>query len=270
METATRRSRWVKPKLKVVFQPTDLSICKLLTPYAHVRDPWGYTYLPSNYFAPLLERGSGHVPDRLTELRAGEYVILPDQPRTNSRYLIYQLGKAGAAEVREEGFKFELEPRSLSHELGACIVAASFELGARKHGLPIQILPTPDIAKRPDWPVFSLAGREVLIEFDTGSESLDVIERKYECYLEVIDQKMLKRPLLLFITTKKLRVENMVEKLKRTIDQKHYPYKYAENFAFGSIEYDRFLNKIPKPTDWAVTAQYQRAGHAPFSFEGRR
>lgn len=270
MENATRRSRWVKPKLKVGFHATDLSICKLLTPYAHVRDPWGYSYLPSNYFAPLLERGQGHVPDRLTELRAGEYLTLPDQPRSNNRYLIYQLGKAGAAEVREEGYKFELEPRSLSHELGACLVAASFELGSRKHNLPIHILPTPDIAKRPDWPVFSIAGREVLLEFDTGSESLDVIERKYQCYLAAIDQKLLRRPLVVFITTKKLRVENMIAKLERTVDENHYPYKIAEHFAFGSIEYDRFLNKIPKPSDWAVTTQYARAYGGPFSFTDRR
>ena len=270
METAPRRSRWVKPKHKVAFYPSDLEICKLLTPYVHVREPWGYTYLPTHYFAPLLERGAGHVPDRLTELRGSDFLILPDQPRANHRYLIYQLGKAGAAEVREEGHRFELEPRALAHELGACLIAASFELGSRKHHLPIKLLPMPDIEKRPDWPLFSIAGREVLVEFDTGSESLDVIERKYACYLDAIDRKLFRRPLVLFITTKKLRVENMIEKLKRTIDSNRYPYKYAEHFAFGAIEYDRFLNKMPKPSDWAVTMQYQRAGNEPFSFIGGR
>jgi hypothetical protein len=267
MEIATRRSRWARPKNKnVVFQATDLAICKLLTPYVHARDPWGYTYLPSNYFAPLLGRGDHNVPDRLPKLRADDYLTIPDQPRFNHHYIIYQLGNTGVAELHEEGFHFRVDPRALAHELGACLVAASFELGSRKHNLPIQILPTPDISKRPDWPVFSMSGREVLLEFDTGSESLEVIERKFECYLEAAEKKLLRRPLFLFITTKKLRVANMIEKLKRTIDHNHYPYKLAEHFAFGAMEYDRFLNKIPKPTDWAVVSQYERAGYAPFSF----
>jgi hypothetical protein len=270
METATRRSRWVKPKNKVVIQATDVSIFKLLTPYVRARSPWGYTYLPSNYFAPLLGRGATNVPDRIRELRAGDHLTLPDQPRTNNRYLIYQLGKAGAAELHEEGIHFRTEPRALAHELGACLVAASFELGSIKHNLPMPLLPMPEIEKRPDWPLFSIAGREVLIEFDTGSESLDVIERKYECYLQAIDQKLFKRPIFLFITTKKGRVGNMIEKLKRTIDHHRYPFRHAEYFAFGTIEYDRFLNSIPKPSDWAVTTQYSRAFGAPFSFTDRR
>jgi hypothetical protein len=128
-------------------------------------------------FAPLLGRGSTNVPDRLTELRSGEYLTLPDQPRTNNRYLIYQLGKARAAELHEEGVHFRTEPRALAHELGACLVAASFELGSVKHNLSMPLLPMPETEKRPDWPLFSIAGREVLIEFDTGSESLEVIER---------------------------------------------------------------------------------------------
>jgi hypothetical protein len=159
-----------------------------------------------------------------------------------------------------------VEPRSLSHELGACLVAASTELGARRHNLPIELLPMPDIDKRPDWPFYSLAGFQVLEEFDTGSESLEVIERKFECYLDAIDRKIFRRPIVRFTTTKKLRVANMIEKLKRTIDNKRYPYKYADHFAFGSIEYDRFLNKIPKPGDWAITTQYERASGTPFSF----
>jgi hypothetical protein len=268
MQTAERRSRWADPKFHVHFHEPDLNICKLLTPDTIAREPWGYTYLPTNYFAPLLGRGEGSVPNRLAQLRAKpNYITLADQPRNNYRSLVYQLATAGADEVREAlAVRIRLEPRALAHELGACLIASSIELGARKHDLPIQVIPTPPMERRPDWPIFTLAGRAVLIEFDTGTESLEVIEGKYEVYLQALEDKLFRRPLFLFITTKKFRVENLMERLKRTIDKHKYPYAYAERFAFGAMEYDRFLNTIPKPSGWAVTYPYQRAGHEPFRF----
>lgn len=165
---AVRRSRWVAPKGHINLTPRDLEICKLLTPYTQVRCPWSYAYLPTRYFAPLLETGALYTPNRLAQLRAAGYVTLPDQPRNNFRDLIYQLGKAGASEVRELGHQFELVPRVLAHELGSCLLAADIELGARKYALPLDIVSIPGLTKLPDWPVFTLAGRSSCLNSTQG------------------------------------------------------------------------------------------------------
>jgi hypothetical protein len=264
--TAIRRSRWVAPKGRINFTPRDLEICKLLTPHALVRYPWSYAYLPTRYFAPLLKTGAFYTPNRLAQLRSAGYVTLPDQPRNNFRDLIYQLGKAGASEVRELGYQFELVPRALAHELGSCLLAADFELGARKYALPLDIISIPDLTKLPDWPIFTLAGHVVLLEFDTGSESQNVIEGKYECYLGLIEERRVRAPIFLFVTTKRDRVSNLIRTLKGTIDRHEFPYSHAQYFAFGHMTYDRFLNKLPEPSGWVVTYPFERAGYPPFSF----
>jgi hypothetical protein len=264
--TARRRSRWVAPKRHVNLTHGDLEICKLLTPYAPVRYPWSYTYLPTRYFAPLLETGPDYTPNRLAQLRAEGYVTLPDQPRSNFRDLIYQLGKAGAAEVRELGYQFDITPRALAHELGSCLVAANVELGARKYNLPLDIVSISSLPQRPDWPIFTLASHTVMIEFDTGSESQNIIEGKYHCYLDLIERRRVQKPIFLFITTKRDRVNNLINTLKILIDRHELPYSYAQYFAFGHMTYDRFLNKLPELSGGVITHAFERAGHEPFTF----
>jgi hypothetical protein len=251
----------------VIFHDGDLEICKLLTPYVQARYPWGYTYLPTRYFAPLLQRGADNMPNRLAALRGNDYVKLPDQPLNNCRDLIYQLGKAGYAEIRDLGYEFEIHPRTLPHELGACLTAADIELGARKYDLPIDLITVPPIAKRPDWPVFTLCGNAVFVEFDTGTESSEVIKGKYECYLTLLHSKALRKPLFLFVTTKPNRVDTLIKALKETVDQHGFPYVYAAHFAFGHMNYDKYLNRIPDPSGCLVTHPLRRAGLLePFKF----
>jgi hypothetical protein len=233
--------------------------------------------LPSHYFAPLLGRGTQGVARRVAELRGKPYyVALAEQPHNNYRPFIYQLAKAGAEEVRESGYDAKLRSRPVAHELMACLIAASFEIGAKKHAIPITLASAPaiDLPIEPDWPPFILEGRTVFIEADMGTETINAdaesqatnIRDKFERYLHVIHQKAVRRPLFLFVTTRKSRRDAFVELLKRVIDRNGYPYAYAERFGFASIEYDRFLNEIPKPSGWAVTVGYLRAGHEPFSF----
>jgi hypothetical protein len=265
---AIRRSRWVSPKRRVNFHEGDIAICKLLTPNIRARYPWGYTYLPTRYFAPLLQRGARGTPNRLSALRGADYLRIPDQGRNNCRDIVWQLGKAGAAEVRDLGFTFDPDSRPLPHELGACLVAANIELGARKCELPIDLISIPRLTKRPDWPVFRLCGHAVLLEFDTGTESSAAIKGKYECYLQLLHSQTISKLLFLFVTTKPNRIDGvLIQTLKDMIDQHQYPYAYAQNFVFGYMKYDRHLNKIPEPSGWVVTEPLQRAGSLePFLF----
>lgn len=263
-----RRSRWKDPKPVKYFGETDLEICRLLAPGA--RAPWGYQYLPSNYFAPLLHRGKDGITNRLPQLRgAPHYLELPEQPHDNYRQLIYKLGKGGAAELRTQGYEVSLENRAMPHELMACLIAASFEIGAAQHNLPIEFRDYPHVSMRPDWPIFTLNHREVFIEADTGSETIERIEEKCTHYLELLYEKKFRKPLFLFITAKThLRPDNMVQALMRAMKQGKYHENYAERFAFGTMDYDRYLNTLPKPSGWAVTQHYQRANFPPFSFAG--
>lgn len=279
MDTETkRRSRWVDPPTVTHFSETDLEICKLLTPVFGIRDPWGYGYLPSSYFSGLLNRGVKGTPKRVSELRGKpHYVELAEQPRNNYRQQIFRLSDAGEDEVAAAagGLKIRRHPRAVSHELMACIIAASFEVGAREYGTSITLHPKLNLPIIPDWPIFDFAGRTVFIEADTGSMTINPkneseassIRLKYEHYLKLLhDQKLGPDALFLFVTTREHRCGSLIETLKFTIDKFDCPHEYADQFAFTSIEYDRFLNTIPVLSAWAVTRPYLRAGCEPFRF----
>jgi hypothetical protein len=248
----------VKP---VIFNSFDLDICRLLTPYA--REPWGYQYLPTHYIALLLDRSYEAIRARMTKLlpEPYEYVRLPDQPQTNSRFRIFSVAPNGLDEIQQAGIvvpKFKLRP--MPHELLACMAGASFEYGARKHGLPIRLKQRPECDGYPDWPFFTLGDTDIWLEADTGSERGPdkKIRHKYDLLLGLIAKRRFKGKAV-FITARPGRIPGLISELREAIDEQNYPHDYAEHFAFTHITWDRFLNKLQPLTDWAVKDNYQTA-----------
>ena len=273
-----RRDEHGKP-VPIRFHEADLDVCKLFAPGTN-RYPWSYQYLPTSYIIALLRRGSNlkRRLDWLTD-EPNWFLQRPVQPRNLSRELIYALHKRGADELREAGIevpKYRLRP--LSHELMACLCAASFEIGARIHEMPIKTHEWPIGILRPDWLPFQIGPTLVLLEADTGSETLyskedaTTISGKFEQYLQLIQDETLRRTfktkdvLVLFVTTRQTRRDSMIEVLKKVIDSLGLEHEYAAHFAFSAIKYDRFLNTIPKPSDWIVASDHARAGIGPVNF----
>ena len=58
-------------------------------------------------------------------------------------------------------------------------------------------------------------------------------------------------------------MESMIGVLKHVIDIKGHDHDLAFQFAFNHIQYDRFINTIPKLTNWALTSNHERAGSIP-------
>jgi hypothetical protein len=60
----------------------------------------------------------------------------------------------------------------------------------------------------------------------------------------------------------------MIELLRTVIDANGYDRELAVHFGFAAIEYDKFLDRIPTPSGWAVTGEWERASrkHGPFKF----
>jgi hypothetical protein len=276
-------SRWShKPRLDdagelcpFIFNSNDLEICRLLTPQA--REPWGYQYLPTRYIAGLSGRSYGAVRARLSKMHPEPYayIKLPDQPRNNYRERIFAIAPNGLSEIREAGIDFpKFKLRRLPHELMACIIAASFEYGARKHKLSITVDNHVRADFYPDWPIFKVADIKVWLEADTGSETIShsadpdttTIGAKFDNYLKLIKDGHFKKSVAVFVTTRETRKNSMIEVLKKAIDKKRMDHDVADQFLFTHITYDRFLNKLPMLTDWAIKADYQRAGAEPFNF----
>jgi hypothetical protein len=255
-----QRNLPAKRKYRLTFNEGDLEICNLLSP---TRAPWGYQYLPSGYFPALLNRREG-MKDRLGPLSRppNTYLKIPEQPHNNYRDLIYSLDSKGADELREAGHTVpRLHLRKLPHELMACCIGASFEIGATKHELPITIH-TVSNDFYPDWPVFSLAGSPpIYIEADLATETLDTrkadatsIAGKFVEYIKLLEKEDI---IVLFITTRDTRRDSMAGLLGSTL--KPHQREMARHFGFMSIQYDRFVNTIPKLSDWAVSSRYHRA-----------
>src|SRR5882757_9748732 len=137
MERRSRNSRWSRePKLDAAGKPIvarisedDLAILKLLA---------RYRYLPCDYLAALTRRSLPALQARLEILcrKPNSYVNRPHQQRANAdantRRLIYELDDKGADELRSRGIIYSRKKylRNFAHELMACTIAASFELGA--------------------------------------------------------------------------------------------------------------------------------------------
>src|SRR5216684_5423780 len=137
MEMRLRNSRLDRePKLDRAGRPIvarlsaeDLEILKLLG---------RHRYLPSDYLAALTGRSLPALQARLEILcrKPNCYVARPHQQRANAgantRRMIYELDDKGAEELRTHGVMYSRKKnlRNFAHELMACTIAASFEIGA--------------------------------------------------------------------------------------------------------------------------------------------
>lgn len=137
MDQRTRNSRWDRdPKLDKRGKPVsarltedDIAIFKLLG---------RYRYLPSDYLSVLTGRSLPTLQARLELLcrKPNCYISRPHQQRenaeANSRRLVYELDDNGAEELRNRGIVYSRKKnlRNFAHELMACTIAASFEIGA--------------------------------------------------------------------------------------------------------------------------------------------
>src|SRR5258708_14120666 len=137
MDARARNSRWSRePKLDKAGRPIiarlsehDLAIIKLLA---------RYRYLPSDYLAALTGRSLPALQARLEILyrKPNAYINRPHQQRANAdantTRLIYELDDKGAEELHNRGLTYSRKKylRNFAHELMACTIAASFEIGA--------------------------------------------------------------------------------------------------------------------------------------------
>jgi hypothetical protein len=138
MDHTARNSRWNRePKLTSDGKPVvarltedDITIFKFLG---------RYRYLPSDYLAALSGRSLPTLQARLEILcrKPNCYISRPHQQRdnagANARRLVYELDNKGADELQSRGVAYSRKKylRNFAHELMACTIAASFEIGAK-------------------------------------------------------------------------------------------------------------------------------------------
>lgn len=110
--------------------PRDIEILKLLT---------RYRYLSADYLSALIGGSLKPLIHRLSILsrEPNLYLDRPEQQRHNAnanyRRLVYELDDRGATVLRQYGFAYEKPKyqRNFAHELMACEIMASIEIGAR-------------------------------------------------------------------------------------------------------------------------------------------
>src|SRR6266446_10415867 len=181
MDRRARNSRWNRePKLDNAGRPIvarlsedDLAILKLLG---------RYRYLPSDYIAALTGRSLPALQARLEILyrKPNAYINRPHQQRANAdantTRLIYELDDKGADELRDRGLTYSRKKylRNFAHELMACTIAASFEIGANRNNA-LRILSWQQLIDSPQMPdaTKQLANPQVLtFERDSQIERL--------------------------------------------------------------------------------------------------
>jgi hypothetical protein len=153
-----RNSRWDRqPKLDKSGRPIvarltedDLALFKLLG---------RYRYLPTHYLAAISGRSLPSLQARLEILcrKPNCYIDRPDQQRNNAdanaRRMIYELDDNGADALRDRGFPHSRKKylRNFAHQLMACTIAASFEIGAGPPS-PFRILSWDQLVESPQMP----------------------------------------------------------------------------------------------------------------------
>jgi Replication-relaxation len=138
MDARTRNSRWDRePKRNKIGEPI---VARLTEDDIAIFDLLGrYRYLPSDHLAALTGRSLPALQARLEILcrKPNCYINRPHQQRdnadANARRLIYELDDKGGEELRRRGIPYSRKKylRNFAHELMACTVAASFEIGAK-------------------------------------------------------------------------------------------------------------------------------------------
>jgi hypothetical protein len=195
MTHTTRNSRWSRePKLNKSGVPIlanltkdDIAIFEILA---------RYRYLPSDYLAALSGRSLPAVQRRLEKLcrKPNCYIDRPHQQRdnagANARRLIYELDDKGADELCGRGGVYSRKKvlRNFAHELMACTIAASFEIGTKTNP-NIRIIGWHQLVASPQMPAttkqlpapqampFTRDGRQEIVESDWRPF---VIERNFE------------------------------------------------------------------------------------------
>lgn len=195
MNQRTRNSRWDRePKLDGNGKPVvarlsedDIAIFKLLG---------RYRYLPSDYLAALSGRSLPSLQARLEILsrKPNCYISRPHQQRdnadANARRLIYELDDKGGDHLRNRGVVYSRRKylRNFSHELMACTIAASFEIGTKTSNR-IRIIGWQELLNSPQMPAATktLTNPQVLLFSGDGKQEETasdwhpfVIERNFE------------------------------------------------------------------------------------------
>jgi hypothetical protein len=112
--------------------PRDIEIFKLLG---------RYRYLPSNFIQAFIGGNEGYHKARMTDLFHEGWLQkpAPQWEAINARYRFdtYELGRRGASALAERGLGVDPIGSGgfFRHELMVCLVAASFELSARRHAV---------------------------------------------------------------------------------------------------------------------------------------
>jgi hypothetical protein len=128
--------------------PTDMSVLTLLQ---------RYRYLPSTYIAALLSLEGDYYKDILHKLRHRAGLIdcpAPSWAAANARYrpAVYCLTDRGSQALKAARL-YAPHPKTgheFNHELGVCLIRASFELGVQEHCL--QLITADDILAHPSCP----------------------------------------------------------------------------------------------------------------------
>jgi hypothetical protein len=231
-----------------------------------------------------MSRGA-RVKRRINALRgAPHYIELVDQPHNNNCEFVFRIGEGGVKDLKKIGFQQQLSAKHTPHDLLACMVAASFEIGSCERKVSIEVIDAPQLNIQPDWPIFNFAGKSVFIEADMGTETNEPTEKrpiqidkgktptsiwdKFERYLTIIDERRFRDPFFLFVTCLPGRIRNWVTALRNVIDHHQYPYRYANYFGFKAVHYNRFMEYFPPATSWVVTEEILRATPEPFRFIG--
>jgi hypothetical protein len=113
----------------------DIEIFKLLD---------RYRYLPSNFIRAFVGGNEGYHKARMTDLFHEGWLLkpIPQWEAMNARYRFdsYGLGRRATAALTERGL-LTADPigagSAFRHELMVCLIMASFELAARRHGIDL-------------------------------------------------------------------------------------------------------------------------------------
>ncbi|HTV30511.1 MAG TPA: hypothetical protein VMF32_22395 [Xanthobacteraceae bacterium] len=134
-----RNSRWTRAPARGARQAAQLSAHDVAIFEVLAR----YRYLSADYIHALVGGSFKYLTHRLGILsrEPNLFLVRPAQQRANAaanhRYLIYELDQRGIREMQERGLALQRPrpPASFAHELMACHILASFELGARQPGI---------------------------------------------------------------------------------------------------------------------------------------
>lgn len=291
------RSRFItdtSTATKARITPNDLRVLQVLN---------RYPYLPSTYIVALTGLNRLTLKDRFTILRHELKVITTPKASwaaMNARYrpAVYTLTERGVRELQSRGLYIKRAHAltNFAHDLMASLIVASFEIGAKQHGLELfdwEYLRNRDACKQqdhrlsvelngdehlvaPDWSPFIIKGDLAFafygVEADRNNEPIErenldasSIARKFRYCREITRKGLYKRLGLpncfhLFATVNSVHEASMRAALLKLTDGRG-----ARDILF--TRYDDFTSteSFPPATDWALTIPWRRAGYPDFN-----